>query len=147
MPPIKTTTLPKFSFIAFLTIAELTAAGVAAILVPFPHAVDDHQTGNARFLTRAGGGILLPQGDLTPESVSLIGNYKRCQLLEMAKKARALARPDAAQVVADVCESVLKEVAPNSSGKPSVCPCPITKCWTQIRISPPWKNVWACPSL
>ncbi|GHU12101.1 UDP-N-acetylglucosamine--N-acetylmuramyl-(pentapeptide) pyrophosphoryl-undecaprenol N-acetylglucosamine transferase [Betaproteobacteria bacterium] len=94
-----------------LTIAELTAAGVAAILVPFPHAVDDHQTGNARFLTRAGGGILLPQGDLTPESVSLIGNYKRCQLLEMAKKARALARPDAAQVVADVCESVLKEVA------------------------------------
>ncbi|MDR3054323.1 MAG: undecaprenyldiphospho-muramoylpentapeptide beta-N-acetylglucosaminyltransferase [Zoogloeaceae bacterium] len=94
-----------------LTIAELAAVGVPAILVPFPHAVDDHQTGNARFLTLAGGGILLPQGDLTPESVSLMGNYKRCQLLEMAKKARALARPDAARAVADVCEAVLKEAA------------------------------------
>jgi UDP-N-acetylglucosamine--N-acetylmuramyl-(pentapeptide) pyrophosphoryl-undecaprenol N-acetylglucosamine transferase len=92
-----------------LTIAELAAVGVPAILVPFPHAVDDHQTGNARFLTLAGGGILLPQGDLTPESVSLIGNYKRCQLLEMAKKAHALSRPDAAKDVAEVCMEICKE--------------------------------------
>ncbi|MDR1890349.1 MAG: undecaprenyldiphospho-muramoylpentapeptide beta-N-acetylglucosaminyltransferase [Zoogloeaceae bacterium] len=89
-----------------LTIAELAAVGVPAILVPFPQAVDDHQTGNAHFLTLAGGGILLPQGDLTPESVALIANYKRCQLLEMAKKAHALARPDAARDVAEVCKEI-----------------------------------------
>ena len=46
-----------------LTVAELAAAGVASVLVPFPHAVDDHQTGNARFLAEAGAAILLPQSD------------------------------------------------------------------------------------
>jgi UDP-N-acetylglucosamine--N-acetylmuramyl-(pentapeptide) pyrophosphoryl-undecaprenol N-acetylglucosamine transferase len=94
-----------------LTIAELAAVGAPAILVPFPHAVDDHQTGNAHFLTLAGGGILLPQGELTPESVSLIGNYKRCQLLEMAKKSHALSTPDAAMRVAEVCKEIFKETA------------------------------------
>jgi UDP-N-acetylglucosamine--N-acetylmuramyl-(pentapeptide) pyrophosphoryl-undecaprenol N-acetylglucosamine transferase len=49
-----------------LTVAELAAAGVASILVPFPHAVDDHQTGNARFLVNVGGAFLLPQAELTP---------------------------------------------------------------------------------
>ncbi|MDR3323348.1 MAG: undecaprenyldiphospho-muramoylpentapeptide beta-N-acetylglucosaminyltransferase [Zoogloeaceae bacterium] len=92
-----------------LTIAELAAAGVASILVPFPFAVDDHQTGNARFLTQAGGAFLLPQAELTPESVALIGNYSRSQLLEMAKKARALARPEAAEAVADMLAQVCKE--------------------------------------
>ncbi|MDR1350929.1 MAG: undecaprenyldiphospho-muramoylpentapeptide beta-N-acetylglucosaminyltransferase [Zoogloeaceae bacterium] len=82
-----------------LTIAELAIVGVPAILVPFPQAVDDHQTHNARFLTLAGGGILLPQDRLTPESVALTGNYSRSQLLEMAKKSRALARPDATATV------------------------------------------------
>ncbi|MDR0735539.1 MAG: undecaprenyldiphospho-muramoylpentapeptide beta-N-acetylglucosaminyltransferase [Zoogloeaceae bacterium] len=82
-----------------LTIAELAIVGVPAILVPFPQAVDDHQTQNARFLTLAGGGILLPQERLTPESVALMGNYSRSQLLEMAKKSRALARPDATLAV------------------------------------------------
>ena len=55
-----------------LTIAELSAAGVASILVPFPHAVDDHQTSNAKFLASSGGAILLPQTEMTPESISLI---------------------------------------------------------------------------
>jgi UDP-N-acetylglucosamine--N-acetylmuramyl-(pentapeptide) pyrophosphoryl-undecaprenol N-acetylglucosamine transferase len=91
-----------------LTVAELAAVGVPAILVPFPHAVDDHQTGNARFLTLAGGAFLLPQKDLTPESVALIGNYSRHQLREMAGKARALARPDAARAVAQVCREIAK---------------------------------------
>jgi UDP-N-acetylglucosamine:LPS N-acetylglucosamine transferase len=50
-----------------LTVAELAAAGVASLLVPFPHAVDDHQTSNARFLSSAGAAILLPQDQLTPE--------------------------------------------------------------------------------
>ena len=91
-----------------LTIAELAAAGVPAILVPFPHAVDDHQTANARFLVQVGGAFLCPQGELTPESVALIRNYSRGQLLEMAEKARTLAKPDAAAAVAQVCAEISK---------------------------------------
>ncbi len=91
-----------------LTVAELAAAGVASILVPFPHAVDDHQTGNARFLVNVGGAFLLPQPELTPEAIALIRNYSRGQLLEMAEKARSLARPDAADELADVCAEVAK---------------------------------------
>ncbi len=91
-----------------LTIAELAAAGVASILVPFPHAVDDHQTGNAKFLVNVGGAFLLPQPDLTPESIALIRNYSRGQLLEMAEKARSLAKPDAAEEVANICAESAK---------------------------------------
>ena len=92
-----------------LTVAELAAAGVASILVPFPHAVDDHQTGNARFLASAGGAIVLPQHEMTAEAVSLIRNYTRGQLLQMAERARALAKPQAAQDVARMCEEMWKE--------------------------------------
>lgn len=92
-----------------LTVAELAAAGVASILVPFPHAVDDHQTSNARFLSIAGGAILLPQEALTPEAISLIRNYTRGQLQQMGEKARELARPDAAFAVAAVCEELVKK--------------------------------------
>jgi UDP-N-acetylglucosamine--N-acetylmuramyl-(pentapeptide) pyrophosphoryl-undecaprenol N-acetylglucosamine transferase len=91
-----------------LTIAELAAAGVPAILVPYPHAVDDHQTGNAKFLVHAGGAFLLPQAELTPEAVALVRNYARGQLLEMAEKARALAKPDAALAVANVCSEMAR---------------------------------------
>ena len=91
-----------------LTVAELAAAGVASILVPFPHAVDDHQTFNARFLARAGGAVLLPQDEMTAQSISLIRNYSRGQLLQMAERARALAKPDAAEAVADLCAEVAK---------------------------------------
>ena len=91
-----------------LTVAELAAAGVASILVPFPHAVDDHQTANAKFLSTVGAAILLPQSEMTPESVSLLRNYTRGQLLQMAEKARALAKPDAALEVAGVCEELVK---------------------------------------
>jgi UDP-N-acetylglucosamine--N-acetylmuramyl-(pentapeptide) pyrophosphoryl-undecaprenol N-acetylglucosamine transferase len=86
-----------------LTVAELAAAGVASILVPFPHAVDDHQTSNARFLTRVGAAFLLPQAELTPEAIALIRNYSRGQLLEMAQKARSLAKPDATDEVVNLC--------------------------------------------
>ena len=86
-----------------LTVAELAAAGVASILVPFPHAVDDHQTGNARFLVNVGGAFLLPQGELSPEAIALIRNYSRGQLLEMAEKTRSLAKPDATEEVANIC--------------------------------------------
>jgi len=91
-----------------LTIAELAAAGVASILVPFPHAVDDHQTGNARFLVNVGGAFLLPQTELTPEAIALIRNYSRSQLLEMAEKARSLAKPDATEEVANICAEIAK---------------------------------------
>ncbi|PKO34163.1 MAG: undecaprenyldiphospho-muramoylpentapeptide beta-N-acetylglucosaminyltransferase [Betaproteobacteria bacterium HGW-Betaproteobacteria-7] len=91
-----------------LTIAELAAAGVASILVPFPHAVDDHQSANARFLVNVGGAFLLPQNELTADSIALIRNYSRSQLLEMAAQARSLARPEAAEEVASICAEVAK---------------------------------------
>ncbi len=91
-----------------LTIAELAAAGVASILVPFPHAVDDHQTGNAMFLVNVGGAFLLPQSELTADSIALIRNYSRGQLLEMAQKARSLAKPDATADVANICSEIAK---------------------------------------
>jgi UDP-N-acetylglucosamine--N-acetylmuramyl-(pentapeptide) pyrophosphoryl-undecaprenol N-acetylglucosamine transferase len=89
-----------------LTIAELACAGVASVLVPFPHAVDDHQTTNARFLSEAGAAMLLPQGELTPERLALLKNLTRAQLREMAGKARDLAMPAATATVANVCEEV-----------------------------------------
>ena len=87
-----------------LTVAELAAVGVASVLVPFPHAVDDHQTGNARFLADAGGAVLLPQTELTPQRLAaLLQEMNRERLLVMATKARGCARPDATARVADVC--------------------------------------------
>ncbi len=91
-----------------LTVAELAAAGVASLLVPFPHAVDDHQTSNARFLSAAGAAILLPQDQLTPERVAEIRNLSRRQLAQMAEKARELARPEATAVVAQACAELAK---------------------------------------
>jgi UDP-N-acetylglucosamine--N-acetylmuramyl-(pentapeptide) pyrophosphoryl-undecaprenol N-acetylglucosamine transferase len=87
-----------------LTVAELAAAGVASVLVPFPHAVDDHQTHNARFLERAGAAVLVQQRELTARGLAdLLLGFTRDKLLEMARRARALARPDATAVVADAC--------------------------------------------
>ena len=87
-----------------LTVAELAAAGVGAVLVPFPHAVDDHQTGNARFLADAGGAVLMPQGTLNPQSLAaLLRSLDRTRLLDMAQCARAQARPGATAEVADIC--------------------------------------------
>jgi len=92
-----------------VTIAELSAGGMASILVPFPHAVDDHQTANARFLADRGAAILLPQSQLTPEGLAaLIGSLDRPQLLEMAKRSRALGKPDAARLVAARCMELAK---------------------------------------
>lgn len=91
-----------------LTIAELAAAGVASILVPFPHAVDDHQTANARFLAHAGAAMLLPQQELTPERLATMRDLTRHQLLQMAEKARALALPEATTAVATTCEEVCR---------------------------------------
>jgi UDP-N-acetylglucosamine--N-acetylmuramyl-(pentapeptide) pyrophosphoryl-undecaprenol N-acetylglucosamine transferase len=91
-----------------LTVAELAAAGVASLLVPFPHAVDDHQTSNARFLSNAGAAILLPQDQLTPARLAEMKNLSRQQLTQMAEKARELARPEATAMVARICQEVAK---------------------------------------
>ncbi len=87
-----------------LTLAEITAAGVASVLVPYPHAVDDHQTGNARFLSENGAAVLLPQQDLTPVGLAqLLAGFSREKLLAMAQAARKLAKPEATAAVARVC--------------------------------------------
>lgn len=87
-----------------LTVAELAAAGVGSVLVPLPHAVDHHQTGNARFLADAGAAYLLPQSDLTAQTLAgILRDLERTRLLDMARAARALARPDAAEEVAGIC--------------------------------------------
>jgi UDP-N-acetylglucosamine--N-acetylmuramyl-(pentapeptide) pyrophosphoryl-undecaprenol N-acetylglucosamine transferase len=86
------------------TVAELAATGLPSVLVPFPHAVDDHQTKNARFLSEAGAAVLVPQSELTAERLAeLIAGFDRKRLLEMAVRARSLGRPDATAAVARTC--------------------------------------------
>lgn len=91
-----------------LTVAELAVCGIASILVPFPSAVDDHQTSNARFLANAGAAILLPQNQLSPERLSDLKTLTRGQLTQMAEKARDLARPEATVAVAKICEELAR---------------------------------------
>jgi UDP-N-acetylglucosamine--N-acetylmuramyl-(pentapeptide) pyrophosphoryl-undecaprenol N-acetylglucosamine transferase len=89
-----------------LTLAELCAAGAAAVLVPYPHAVDDHQTRNAQFLVAAGGARLAREDEgLAPQLGAALRELLRDRgaLLRMAEAARAQARTDAAQRVADLC--------------------------------------------
>jgi len=86
------------------TIAEVAAAGVASVLVPYPHAVDDHQTSNARFLADAGAAVLVSQSELNAERLAeLIAGLDRERLCEMAKRARSLGRPGATEAVAKAC--------------------------------------------
>jgi UDP-N-acetylglucosamine--N-acetylmuramyl-(pentapeptide) pyrophosphoryl-undecaprenol N-acetylglucosamine transferase len=90
-------------------VAELAAAGRAAVLIPFPDAADQHQLGNARVLARAGAARIIEQHELTPERLvaevgDLLGAPSR--LNEMATAARRLARPDAAQRIADLVEDL-----------------------------------------
>ena len=92
-----------------LTISELANAGVGAILVPYPYAVDDHQTANARYLTDAGAAVLIQQDQLIPklkESITELLQTGRTKLIEMANAARELSKPDATKVVAEVCLGV-----------------------------------------
>jgi UDP-N-acetylglucosamine--N-acetylmuramyl-(pentapeptide) pyrophosphoryl-undecaprenol N-acetylglucosamine transferase len=90
-----------------LTIAELSAAGVASVLVPFPHAVDDHQTHNAAYLSEGGAAILVPQTELTVTALlKILTSLTREKLLDMAQKARALGKPEATATVANLCAEV-----------------------------------------
>lgn len=89
------------------TVTEIAAVGAAAVFVPFPAAVDDHQTTNARFLTASGGGQLLPQHELTPERLAtLLSEVNRATLLEWATRAHARARLDATVRVVQGCEEL-----------------------------------------
>ncbi|HUA80942.1 MAG TPA: undecaprenyldiphospho-muramoylpentapeptide beta-N-acetylglucosaminyltransferase [Dyella sp.] len=92
-----------------LTLAELTACGLGAVLVPFPHAVDDHQTRNAEALVAAGAAQLIQERDLNTKALAqqlstLLGH--RANLLAMAEAARTLAKPDAAADIARACVEV-----------------------------------------
>lgn len=95
-----------------LTVCELMAAGCASLLIPFPYAVDDHQTANAMFLVHAGGAVLRPQRELTAQGLADDLNYfagHKQTLMTMAHAARTLAKPDAAKQVADFCIEALHD--------------------------------------
>ena len=92
-----------------MTVAELACAGVPAVLVPFPFAVDDHQTGNAEFLSQAGAAWLMQQKDLTADRLAaLINGLDRDTLSTMSSKAMRLAKPNATDQVADICEALAR---------------------------------------
>lgn len=88
-----------------LTVSELAAAGVGSVLIPYPFAVDDHQTANARYLSDAGAALLFSQQELTAEKLAgaLKPLMNRQALLEMAVKARAKAQPESTDTVVAAC--------------------------------------------
>ena len=95
-----------------MTVSELSAVGLPAILIPYPYAIDDHQTHNARYLAEAGAALLMPQTELTPERLALEMTtlYREPDRLQaIAEAALSLAKPEAARVVAEKC---LLEVCP-----------------------------------
>jgi len=92
-----------------MTISELAIMGLPSILVPLPHAIDDHQTKNAAYLADAEAAVLMPQSTLTSQNLSetlkaLLTNEN--QLSDMRKKARSLAKPEATELVANACLEV-----------------------------------------
>mgnify|MGYP000944952286 FL=1 len=89
------------------TVTELAAVGAAAIYVPFPHAVDDHQTTNARFVVDAGGGWVVQQTALSPEKLAhMIQNMQRSTLLETAQKAKMMQKTEATAAVVAACQEL-----------------------------------------
>lgn len=91
------------------TVTEIAAVGAAALFVPFPAAVDDHQTVNARFLVDAGGAWRVPQTEFTPESLAqTLRSVDRAQLMGMAQRAREMAKTEAVGAVVAACEELAK---------------------------------------
>lgn len=94
------------------SLAEITAAGKASVLIPFPFAADDHQTQNARAMADAGAAVMIRQSELTGEKLfgvvkELLENERR--LREMEQKSKALGRPDAAAAIVDACLELVKK--------------------------------------
>lgn len=98
-----------------MTVAELAAAGVGAILVPFPYAVDDHQTANGRYLTEHGAAEMIQQSELSVDGLAKrltllaedTGNGRK-RIIKMAEQARALAMPNATHDVMQHCLEVMR---------------------------------------
>lgn len=95
-----------------MTVAELSAVGVASYLVPFPYAVDDHQTANAKFLSDVGAAVLMPQPQMTADALAnYLQTVTRSDLQKMAEAALSQAKPHATEDVAEVCKQLTKEFA------------------------------------
>lgn len=95
-----------------MTVSELSAAGTASILVPFPYASDDHQTVNARYLSEHGAAVLLQEAGLSPgrlasELAALLGDRRRLQ--QMGRQARLLCRIDASRLIAGQCQGLIRD--------------------------------------
>ncbi|MBC5786040.1 undecaprenyldiphospho-muramoylpentapeptide beta-N-acetylglucosaminyltransferase [Ramlibacter sp. USB13] len=91
------------------TVTEIAAVGAAALFVPFPHAVDDHQTTNAKFLVDAGGGWLVQQRELTPDRLAtMLITLQRDELLRRAVAARKMAKTQATEQVVAACEALAR---------------------------------------
>ncbi|MBV6273586.1 undecaprenyldiphospho-muramoylpentapeptide beta-N-acetylglucosaminyltransferase [Alcaligenaceae bacterium CGII-47] len=95
-----------------MTVAEVAAAGVAALFVPLPHAIDDHQSANARYLSDCGGAWLVQQSTLSPQWLAQwLAQRNRAELAGIAQHAREHASLNAAQVIADTCVHMTEEPA------------------------------------
>ncbi len=87
-----------------MTVSEVAVAGIPAILIPLPHAIDDHQTANAKYLSECGAAILLAQNELTDETLLFAINKLKKSLKKMSKAAKKQAKPEATRLVAEICE-------------------------------------------
>jgi UDP-N-acetylglucosamine--N-acetylmuramyl-(pentapeptide) pyrophosphoryl-undecaprenol N-acetylglucosamine transferase len=88
-------------------VTEIAAVGAAAVFVPFPFAVDDHQTTNAKFLVDAGGGWLVQQRDLTPEWLAdLVRKTSRPELIRLAVAAKSMEKTTATAEIVKACEEL-----------------------------------------
>ena len=97
-----------------LTLAEVSAAGMPAVFVPLPTAVDDHQTKNARYLSDKGGAVCMPQSELTPEKLAAIlkdWSDNRDKISEVSKIAGSMAKLDATEVAAAVCMELAEKAS------------------------------------
>lgn len=92
-----------------MTVSEVAAVGVAALFVPLPHAIDDHQTANARYLSDCNGAWLQPQAQFTPDWLSAwLASVDRARLADVAEHAHEHASPNATIEIADACEQVIR---------------------------------------
>lgn len=92
-----------------MTVSEVAAAGVAALFIPFPHAVDDHQTGNAQFLVQAQAAWCFQQDRFSAEQLAdLLQALDRQRLLHMAQAARKAAKPEALEVLVRACKEAAR---------------------------------------
>lgn len=93
-----------------MTVAEVAVVGVAALFIPLPHAIDDHQTANARYLSECGGAWLMPQDELHAAALAAwLSARSRAELAEVARHAHEHACPDAAERIADICRQLGRE--------------------------------------